>query len=63
MADDPKKRGKPDSDLVSQQPHEVDYLQRKTGLPQELIKKVIEQEGPSRKDVEKYLEDMKKNRK
>ena len=60
MADDPNKK-KQDGTLVSTQPHEVDYLRKKTGLPGELVKKVIEQEGPSRKKVEKYLDDMNKN--
>lgn len=64
MSDDKKKIGKPDRDLVSStEPYEVDYLAKKHQLPAPLIKKVVEQEGPSRKAVEKYLEEMKKNRK
>jgi hypothetical protein len=64
MSDDKKKVGKPDRDLVSStEKYEVDYLAKKHQLPAPLVKKVIEQEGPSRKGVDKYLGDMKKNRK
>jgi hypothetical protein len=61
MSDDPSKRGKPDSDLVSQQPHEVDYLAKKHELPADLVRNVIRQEGPSRRKVENYLGNMKRN--
>jgi hypothetical protein len=60
MADDPKKKGH-DGKLVSQQPHELDYLAKKHELPKKLVANVIDQEGPSRKKVENYLSDMKKN--
>jgi len=60
MADDPKKKGA-DGKLVSQQPHEVKYLEKKHELPAPLIKKVIEQVGPSRQKVEQKLNEMKKN--
>lgn len=64
MADDKTKRGKPDRDRVSStEAYEVNYLAKKTGLPPPLVKKVIQQEGPSRKSVETYLERMKRNRK
>lgn len=64
MPDDKKKTGKPDRDLVSaNEPYEVGYVARKHELPPPLVKKIIEQEGPSRDRVEKYLEQMKKNRK
>lgn len=63
MADDKNKRGKPDSDLASQQKHEIDYLVRKHELPAPLIRKIVEQEGPSHRQVERYLEQMKRNRK
>jgi hypothetical protein len=62
MSDDKKNVGKPDRDLVSStEKYEVDHLAKKHQLPAPLVKKVIEQEGPSRKAVEKYLGDMKKN--
>lgn len=62
MSDDKSKGGKPDRDRVSaNEPYEVDYLAKKTGLPAPLVNKVIEQEGPMRSDVERYLEEMKKN--
>jgi hypothetical protein len=61
MADDKDKRGKPDQDRVSKQKHEVDYLAKKHGLPAELVKKVIEDKGPMRKDVDPALAKMKKN--
>ncbi len=64
MPDDKKKTGKPDRDLVSaNEPYEVAYIAKKHELPSTLVKKVIEQEGPSRKKVENYLDQMKKNRK
>jgi hypothetical protein len=63
MADDPRKRGTPDRSRVSQQPHEVRYLQQKFDLPAPLVRRIIEQEGPNRQDVEGYLSRMKTNRK
>lgn len=64
MGDDKKKVGKSDRDLVSStEKYEVDHLAKKHDLPTPLVKKVIEQEGPSRRAVEKYLGDMKKKRK
>lgn len=35
-------------------------LVKKFDLPAPLVRKVMEQEGPMRRDVEKYLEKMKK---
>lgn len=61
MADDPKKKGKPDSDLVSKQPHEIKHLEEKHGLPAKLIENIVEQVGPSRVKVEEKLEEMKRN--
>lgn len=62
MSDDKKKVGKPDRDRVSgKEKYEVDYLVKKHELPAPLVKKIIEQVGPMRKDVDKYLEQMKKN--
>jgi hypothetical protein len=61
MADNPNKRGAPDRSRVSQQPHEVNYLRDKTGLPAPLIRKVIQQEGPSRQKVQTYLDRMQRN--
>lgn len=61
MADDKKKVGAPDRDRVSSgEKYEVDRLVKKFDLPAPLVKKVIQQEGPMRKDVEKYLEKIKK---
>ena len=62
MADDKSKRGKPDRDRVSRgEPYEVDHLVKKHGLPAPLVRKVIDQEGPMRQDVERYLERIKRN--
>jgi hypothetical protein len=64
MSDDKRKTGKSDRDRVSgNEKYEVDDVAKKHGLPAPLVKKVIEQEGPMRKDVDAYLDKMKKNRK
>lgn len=64
MPDDKTKRGKPDRDRVSaNEPYEVKRIAEKVNLPPPLVKKVIQQEGPMRKNVEQYLNQMKKNRK
>jgi hypothetical protein len=61
MSDDKKRTGKPDRDRVSaHETYEVENIAKKYALPPPLVKKVIEQEGPMRKDIEKYLEKMKK---
>lgn len=61
MADDKKKVGKSDRDRVAgNEPYEVEVLVKKFELPAPLVKKVIEREGPMRRDVEQYLEKMKK---
>ena len=61
MSDDKSKRGRPDQDRVaSTENYEVDRLAKKFELPAPLVKKVVVQEGPMRRDVEKYLEKMKK---
>jgi hypothetical protein len=61
MPDNKKKTGKPDRDRVSgKEPYEVDHLAKKFDLPPPLVQKVIKQEGPMRKDVERYLEKMTK---
>lgn len=61
MSDNKKKVGQPDRALVSStERYEVDYLAKKFALPSPLVKKVIQQEGPKRTDVEKYLHKMKK---
>ncbi|WP_425724478.1 DUF3606 domain-containing protein [Hydrogenophaga sp. R2] len=52
--DDPKKK-KADSKLVSQQPHEVSYLAKKTQQTKEAVKQAIQAAGPSRKAVVKKL--------
>ena len=62
MPDDKTKRGTPDRRRVSaNEPYEVGYLARKTGLQAPLVRKVIQQEGPMRSKVEGYLERMKRN--
>ncbi|NOU28182.1 MAG: DUF3606 domain-containing protein [Polyangiaceae bacterium] len=64
MSDDKKKVGKADRDRVSRnEPYEVDRIAKKHQMPAPLVEKIIEQVGPMRRDVEKKLEDMKKNRK
>ena len=60
MPDNKKKVGKPDRDRVSGgEGYEVRDLAQKFELPEPLVKKVIAQEGPMRKDVESYLRKMK----
>lgn len=62
MSDNKKKVGKPDRDRVSGgERYEVAHLAKKHGLPPPLVKKVIEQEGPMRKNVDSYLDRMKRN--
>jgi hypothetical protein len=64
VPDNKHKKGKPDRIRVSaNEPYEVDYLAKKVGLPTPLVKKVIQQEGPMRSNVEDYLKRMIKNRK
>jgi hypothetical protein len=61
MADDKKQVGKPDRLRVSSsEQYEVDHIAKKFELPASLVKNVIKQEGPMRKDVEAYLRRMKK---
>ena len=52
--DDPKKV-KQDRKLVSQQPHEVRYVQKVSGQPAPVVKQAIKDAGPSRKSVMKKL--------
>jgi hypothetical protein len=61
VPDIPNKRGRRDQSRVSQQPNDIDRIKKKFDLPAPLIKKVVEQEGPSRKKSEDYLDTMKKN--
>lgn len=62
MSDDKSKVGKPDRDRVSsKERYEVGQVAKKHGLPPSLVEKVIKQEGPMRKDIDSYLERMKKN--
>jgi hypothetical protein len=64
MSDDKKKVGKADRDRVSEnEAYEVNHLVKKHELPAPLVKKIIAQEGPMRKNIEAYLERMKKNSK
>ncbi len=61
MSDDKSKVGKPDRDRVSaNEPYEVNHLAKKFNLEPERVKKVIEKEGPMRKDVEQALGKLKK---
>ena len=61
MSDDKKQTGKPDRDRVSaDEPYEVDRLANKYELPKPLIVNVIRQVGPMRRDIEVYLDRMKK---
>lgn len=62
MPDNKSKRGEPDRSRVSaNEPYEVQHIARKVGLPPELVRNVIRQEGPMRSDVESYLNRMKRN--
>ena len=62
MADNKSKRGNPDrSRVAASEPYEIDYLARKTGMPSALVRKIVEQVGPSRAAVEAKLEEMKDN--
>lgn len=46
---------KQDRARVSQQPHEVAYVAKKTGAAKPAVKAAIKSAGPSRKAVEKAL--------
>lgn len=60
MSDDKKLVGNPDRKRVSgQEDYEVRYLAQKFDLPAPVVKQAIAQEGPMRRDVEKYLQQMK----
>jgi hypothetical protein len=62
MSDDKRKVGNPDRSRVSsKERYEVDQVAKKHSLPPALVQKVIKQEGPMRRDVDSYLERMKKN--
>jgi len=62
MSDDKRKVGNPDRSRVSSnERYEVDQAAKKHGLPPALVQKVIKQEGPMRKDIDSYLDRMKKN--
>ena len=61
MPDNKKKVGTPDRVRVAaNEPYEVRDLAKKHAMPPPLVKNVIKQEGPMRKDVEAYLRGMKK---
>lgn len=53
--DDPTKK-KEDALRVSKQPHEIQYLCSKFGVPAPVVTDVIESHGPMRVDVERELE-------
>lgn len=60
MPDNKKIIGKPDRDRVSaEEDYEVRDLAQKFDMPPSLVKNVITQQGPMRRDVEKYLTKMK----
>jgi len=60
--DDKSKRGGPDRQRVSStEPYEVRHISEKFDLPPPLVKKVIEQVGPMRVNVERKLQQMKEN--
>ena len=60
---DNKKVGKPDRIRVAaSEPYEIDHLARKHELPRPLVRNVVNQVGPMRRDVESYLQQMKRNR-
>jgi len=62
MSDNKSKRGKPDrARVAANEPYEIDYLAKKTDMPAALVRKIVEQVGPSRAAVEAKLEEMKKN--
>ncbi|MDX2051797.1 MAG: DUF3606 domain-containing protein [Polyangiaceae bacterium] len=62
MSDNKKLVGKPDRSRISaNEAYEVNYLAKKVGLPAPLVKKIIQQEGPQRTNVERYLRTMKAN--
>jgi len=63
MADNKKKVGKPDRIRVAaSEPYEIGHLARKHELPRPLVRNVVNQVGPMRRDVESYLQQMKRNR-
>lgn len=48
MADDPRKRGTPDNDLVSlSQKHEVDYWTKKFGVTETQLRAAVKKVGNS----------------
>lgn len=60
MSDNKKIVGKPDRNRVSaEEDYEVRVLAKKFDMPPPLVKNVIAQEGPMRRDVEAYLTKMK----
>lgn len=63
MSDNKKKVGKPDRIRVAaSEPYEIGHLARKHELPRPLVRNVVNQVGPMRRDVESYLQQMKRNR-
>lgn len=55
MPDDPTKRGAPDRARVSQQPHEVARLAKRTGQPRSKVVAAVRSSGPMRKEVVRRL--------
>jgi hypothetical protein len=63
MSDNKKKQGKQDdSKIDSKDPGEIGYEARKLGTSPNKIHEAINEVGNSRKKVEKYVKDWKKNR-
>jgi hypothetical protein len=62
MSDDLEEVGKPDRDRVSaNEPYEVKPLAEKYDVPVSTVQNVIREEGPMRTDVERALQNLKKN--
>lgn len=60
MPDNKSLVGKADRNRVSaEEDYEVRVLAQKFDMPPTLVKNVITQEGPMRRDIEKYLTKMK----
>ncbi|RVN64116.1 DUF3606 domain-containing protein [Sinorhizobium meliloti] len=55
MADNPKKKGR-DSELVSEQEHEVAYLMKEAKVTRQTALEAIREAGPDRKKVMDYLQ-------
>lgn len=60
MSDDNRQTDRPDrARVAADESYEVKALSEKFALPPVLVKRVIQQEGPTRREVETYLRKMK----